>query len=78
MLHKGKQLTIGDYQDALTTLTREELERLHKALLERLEATSSPAPARRSLLDLDGLGAEVWRGLDTQDYVNHERDSWTS
>ena len=78
MPENGRDLTITDYQDALTTLTREELERLHKALLERLQATLPPAPARRSLLDLEGLGAEVWGGLDAQAYVNHERDSWTS
>jgi hypothetical protein len=78
MPNNGRDLTITDYQAALATLTREELERLHKALLERLQATLPPAPARRSLLDLEGLGAEVWSGLDAQAYVNHERDSWTS
>ncbi len=78
MPDNGRDLTITDYQDALTTLTREELERLHKALLERLQATLPPAPARRSLLDLEGLGAEVWGGLDVQAYVNHERDSRAS
>jgi hypothetical protein len=78
MPDNGRDLTITDYQDALTTLTREELERLHKALLERLQATLPSAPARRSLLDLEGLGAEVWGGLDAQAYVNHERDSGTS
>lgn len=74
----GHGLNISDYQDALKTLTRDELERLHKALLERLQAMVPSAPARRSLLDLEGLGAEVWGGLDAQAYVNHERDSWTS
>ena len=70
MPNNGRDLTITDYQDALTTLTREEL--------ERLQATLPSAPGRRSLLDLEGLGAEVWGGLDAQAYVNHERDSWTS
>ena len=74
----GHGLSITDYQDALKTLTRDELERLHQALLERLQSMTPSAPARRSLLDLEGLGAEMWGGLDAQAYVNHERDSWTS
>jgi len=78
MPDNGRDLTITDYQDALKTLTRDELERLHKALLERLQSIMPPTPARRSLLDLEGLGAEMWGSLDAQLYVDHERDSWTS
>lgn len=25
---------------------------------------------------LRGLGKEIWQGLDAQEYVNQERDSW--
>ena len=34
----------------------------------------SESPA--SILELQGLGKEIWRGIDAQDYVNHERSSW--
>ena len=78
MPDNGRELGITDYQDALKTLTRDELERLHKALLERLQSITPPTPARRSLLDLEGLGAEMWGSLDAQLYVDHERDSRTS
>jgi hypothetical protein len=78
MPDNGRELGITDYQDALKTLTRDELERLHKALLERLQSITPPAAARRSLLDLEGLGAEMWGSLDAQLYVDHERDSRTS
>jgi len=78
MPNHGHGLSIADYQGALKTLTRDELERLHKTLLERLQSITPPAPARRSLLDLEGLGAEMWGSLDAQLYVDHERDSWTS
>lgn len=33
-------------------------------------------PARRSLLELQGLGKEVWEGIDAQEYVNQERQVW--
>ena len=30
----------------------------------------------RSLLELEGLGADIWNGVDAQDYVNALRDEW--
>lgn len=32
--------------------------------------------AKYSLLDLEGLGAEIWQGMDAQEYVNQLRDEW--
>lgn len=29
-----------------------------------------------SLLELEGLGADIWQGEDTQDYVNRLRREW--
>lgn len=33
-------------------------------------------PGERSLLELEGLGAEVWHGIDAQAYVDALRDEW--
>jgi hypothetical protein len=30
----------------------------------------------RSIMELHGLGAEIWRGIDAQQYVNELRDEW--
>ena len=30
----------------------------------------------RSITELRGLGKEIWRPQDAQDYVNQERDPW--
>jgi hypothetical protein len=35
--------------------------------------TSNP---KRSILELRGLGKEIWGNIDAQEYVNQERDSW--
>lgn len=35
----------------------------------------APRP-RRSILELEGLGAEVWAGIDVKEYLRQERDSW--
>jgi hypothetical protein len=31
---------------------------------------------KHSLLELEGLGAEIWSGVDVEDYVRRERESW--
>lgn len=32
---------------------------------------------RYSILELRGLGKELWNGIDAQEYVNRERASWS-
>jgi hypothetical protein len=39
------------------------------------EQTEEESP-RRSLSNLRGLGAEIWKDVDAQDYVNDLRDDW--
>ena len=31
---------------------------------------------RRSLMELQGLGKEIWEDVDAQAYVDQERDAW--
>jgi len=31
---------------------------------------------RHSIFELEGLGKELWQGINAQEYVNRERDSW--
>ena len=56
-------------------------------LLTRLDAEPSQAEAeehlrpkprgdRRSIRELEGLGADLWSNLDIESYVGGERDSW--
>jgi hypothetical protein len=42
-------------------------------------AAQAPEPVekhQRSLLELEGLGAEIWQGIDAQAYVNELRKEW--
>ena len=34
------------------------------------------SPRRRSILELQGLGKEIWEGIDVETYVDRERESW--
>lgn len=38
--------------------------------------TDEEAAEQDSILSLDGLGAEVWGGVDALDYQRREREGW--
>jgi hypothetical protein len=40
------------------------------------EPADHSAGRKRSILELHGLGAEIWQGIDAQDYVNELRSEW--
>jgi hypothetical protein len=42
----------------------------------RKECADVPTVRKRSLLELRGLGKEIWEGVDPVEYVKQERDSW--
>lgn len=49
------------------------LEALSRQVRHRVEAGQI-----HSIMELEGLGAEIWQGVDAQEYVNQERLSWDS
>ncbi|MGH9607406.1 MAG: hypothetical protein ACRD3N_17090 [Terracidiphilus sp.] len=66
------------YENALRmalSLSYKERLRLIQELSEHGSGKSSPDP-QHSILELRGLGAEIWQGIDAQEYVNSERASW--
>ncbi|NEP13430.1 MAG: hypothetical protein F6K14_25130 [Symploca sp. SIO2C1] len=69
--------TYHEVRSLAESLTPNEQIQLIEELLGsiRQRVTLTPKP-KRSILELRGLGKEVWHGIDAQDYVNQERDSW--
>ena len=69
--------TYNEVRRQAENLTPEEQMRLIEDLsrLIRQRVTLTPKP-KRSILELEGLGKEIWNGIDAQEYVNQERDSW--
>ncbi|BCL36068.1 hypothetical protein [Nostoc sp. MS1] len=59
------------------SLTPEEqmrlIEDLSSLICQQRAMISKP---KRSILELRGLGKEIWNWVDAQEYVNQERDSW--
>jgi hypothetical protein len=66
------------YERVLAQARRLALEdqlRLLEGLVILLRQQMVPAP-RHSVTALRGLGKEIWRGIDAQDYVDRERAAW--
>lgn len=71
-------MTVREYNDLLERVARlpqqEKVELL--AELANLVRDDSRKSKKRSIMELEGLGKEIWAGIDAQEYVNQERDSW--
>jgi hypothetical protein len=66
------------YEQHIRRLSPEQQLRLLALIAERLAAANVPAkePRTHSILELDGLGKEIWEGIDAQEYVNALRAEW--
>jgi len=65
------------YQQYVKKLRPAEKLHLTARIVRDLAATMPmEAPRKRSLLELEGLGAEIWEGVDAQEYVNELRKEW--
>ena len=74
-------LNIKNFPAALYEALQKRAEREHRSvaqevihLLER--ATEQPEPL--SIMELRGLGKELWKGIDPAAYIREERESWDS
>jgi hypothetical protein len=63
------------YQQYVKPLPDKEKLRLIAKVSSDLAETEGQKP-KRSLLELEGLGKEIWEGIDAQEYVNELRDEW--
>ena len=66
------------YESALQmaeSLSLKERLRLIEELKSRTGESAAPEP-QHSIMELCGLGKEIWEGIDAQEYVNSERASW--
>lgn len=65
------------YERYIKSLPAEDRLRLLAVMARDLAPADDREPAReRSLLELEGLGAGLWEGVDAQDYVRGLRDEW--
>ena len=55
-------------------------ERLRLLVMVAQDLAAEPAQTveqrKRSIMELHGLGKEIWEGIDAQEYVNELRKEW--
>lgn len=56
-------------------LPSEELDRLLQDLAT-MSQQRKKRQRRHSIMELKGLGKEVWEGIDVEKYIDEERNSW--
>ncbi len=72
-------LNIKNLPDGLYKKLQARARRQHRSVAQEVihllsRAVAEPTP--RSILELRGLGKELWRGVDAASHVERERRSW--
>lgn len=67
-------MTYAEVVSEIYQLSPAERLSLIDVIQESLEANNEGEEL--SILDLEGIGAEIWQGIDAQAYVNEIRQEW--
>jgi hypothetical protein len=70
-------MSMSAYDDILRRARRELSDDEKLKLINELCAGAGAAKGGHSILELEGLGKQQWEGVDPDDYVRKERDSWS-
>ena len=74
-------LNIKNFPDPLYEKLQERAQLEHRSLAQEvihiLHQTMDQGE-RVSIMGLEGLGKELWEGIDAAEYIRRERDSWDS
>jgi len=76
MATKKADLRLDDYIKGVEGLRPEEQLTLIEIISARLKKLLRQKKRNHSVMELEGLGADIWKGMDAQGYVNEERKSW--
>ena len=76
MQTRKTSISYNDYVRGINFLNIDEQLTLLEIISARLKK-SIGQKKKISIMQLEGLGANLWKGIDAQDYVQKERDSWS-
>lgn len=71
----AEKATYQRVMNEVASLAPSEQLELLEGIAALLRSTLSIHP-KRNILELKGLGANIWRGVRAQEYVNQERAAW--
>ena len=66
------------YRDLLNQIQRLTLDEQFQLLEDLVALVRRQATTKRlrSIMELQGLGKEIWEGVDVDKYIEEERNSW--
>ncbi|MDZ7808282.1 MAG: hypothetical protein U5K71_14385 [Gracilimonas sp.] len=76
MSTKNNVLTYEDYVKGIDKLKPEQQLSLVELLTAKIKKQLHSASGLHKVTELDGLGAEVWNDVETEQYIQKERNSW--
>jgi glycosyltransferase involved in cell wall biosynthesis len=76
MTTKKESLTYNDYVRGIQDLRPEDQLSLVEIISAGLKKTLMKKRAKHRITEIEGLGADIWKGIDAQEYVRKERESW--
>ena len=72
-------LNIKNLPDALYRRLQDRAKRERRSVAQEVTGILEEAlnePSQRSIMELQGLGREVWEGTDASEHVESERRAW--
>jgi hypothetical protein len=63
------------YKEVSQLTDNEKIALISKLMLEI--SANIKKEKKGNIYDLKGVGKDIWEGMDAQEYVNKERESWT-
>lgn len=76
MSRKHDNLTYDDYVRGVDKLEPEQQLRLVELLSTKLYKHIKKKKNNHKITELHGLGAEIWKGYNIDEYIEKERSSW--
>jgi hypothetical protein len=67
--------TYQEIRRQIESLTLDEQMQLMQELAT-IVSHRTQAKSKRNIMELEGLGKNIWRGINAQEYVEQERQSW--
>ena len=76
MTAKKSTLRFEDFVRGIEHLRPDEQLSLIEIMSARLKRKLKHKKGKHSVMELEGLGAPIWKQIDAQQYVREERESW--
>jgi len=71
------KLSYQDYAKGISFLPVEDQVKLLELILSTLKTNLQTVKPKHSIMEFEGLGADIWNNIDVNEYIRKERDSWS-